>query len=183
MKIKISRNYGFTLVELIVTVAVLAIIVSMAYPSIMTHLANMEAKRLRYDILNTLKIARAESYIRRKDLLLCLSNDGKLCNRDSDKILLLFIDENDDKNFNSETDYLIEKQALNPKYSTLALRVGVSRHYTKFWGDSGKPRGHYGHIKYCPTTPYNQNMYQLSFNEMGIFKYKPNEKEPTKCGT
>ena len=183
MKIKIHNTDGFTLIELIITIAILAIILTIAYPYIMTQLANMEAKRIRYEITNTLKVAKAESYIRRKNILLCLSNDGKNCNRDSEKTMLLFIDENDNKNFDLGIDYLIEELALNPKYSTLSLRVGASRHYTKFWGDSGNPRGHFGHIKYCPTVSYNQNMFQVSFNQVGIFKYKPNEKEATKCGT
>ncbi len=168
--------------ELIVTVAVLVIILTIAYPYIMTHLANMEAKRIRYGVINTLKVAKAESYVRRKDLVLCLSNDGKLCHRDSEKTLLLFIDENDNKVFDLGTDHLIEQHVLNPKYSKLALRVGSSRHYTKFWGNSGNPRGHFGHIKYCPIATYNRNMYQISFNQVGVFKHKPDSRsEPTEC--
>ena len=95
----------------------------------------------------------------------------------------LFLDANDNKNFDLGVDDLLEEQALEPKYSTLYLRVGNNRHYTKFWGDSGKPRGHFGHIKYCPTSTYNHIMYQISFNQTGGITYKPNENHPTGCGT
>lgn len=176
------NRYGFTLIELIVTVAVLAIILMIATPYILEQLASMEAKRIEGQIKNTLKLAKAESLIRRQDLLVCLSNDGGVCNRDSYKKLLLFLDTNDNKNFDVGVDGLLEEQALEPKYSTLYLRVGNKRHYTKFWGDSGSPRGHFGHIKYCPTSNYNHNMYQISFNQGGGITYKPNASHPTDCG-
>ena len=176
------NEYGFNLVELIVTVAVLAIIAMIAAPSILTQLAKMEAKRIKNQISNTLTLAKTESYIRRQDLLVCLSNGGGLCHRDSYKKLLLFLDKNHNNNFDVGVDDLLEEQSLNPKYGTLYLRVGNNRHYTKFWGDSGKPRGHFGHIKYCPTSTYNQTMYQISFNQGALITYKPNASHPTECG-
>ncbi len=177
-----QSRYGFTLIELIVTVAVLAIIVMIATPYILKQLASMEAKRIEGQIKNTLKLAKAESLIRRQDLLVCLSNNGGTCDRDSYKKLLLFLDTNDNNNFDVGVDDLLEEQAIEPKYSTLYLRVGNKRHYTKFWGDSGSPRGHFGHIKYCPTSTYNHTMYQISFNQGGGITYKPNASHPTDCG-
>ena len=177
-----QSKFGFTLIELIVTVAVLAIIVMIATPYILEQLASMEAKRIEGQIKNTLKLAKAESLIRRQDLLVCLSNNGGTCDRDSYKKLLLFLDTNNNNNFDVGVDDLLEEQALEPKYSTLYLRVGNKRHYTKFWGDSGSPRGHFGHIKYCPTSTYNHTMYQISFNQGGGITYKPNASHPTDCG-
>ncbi|OXL23298.1 Tfp pilus assembly protein FimT/FimU [Psychrobacter sp. DAB_AL32B] len=176
------HDKGFNLVELIVTVAVLSILAMIAAPSIMEQLARMEAKRIEGQIENTLTLAKAESYIRRQDLLVCLSNSAGRCHRDSYKTLLLFSDKNNNKNFDIGIDDLLAEQILNPKYSTLYLRVGNNRHYTKFWGDSGSPRGHFGHIKYCPTSTYSQTMYQISFNQVGRITYKPNESYPTDCG-
>ena len=176
------NEYGFNLVELIVTVAVLVIIVMIATPYVLEQLARMEAKRIEGQIKSTLALAKAESYIRRQDLLVCLSNNGGICDRDSYKKLLLFLDKNNNKNFDLGVDDLLEEQALEPKYSTLYLRVGNNRHYTKFWGDSGSPRGHFGHIKYCPTSTYNHTMYQISFSQGAKFTYKSNADHPTGCG-
>lgn len=178
-----QNEHGFTLVELIVTVAILAIIATIAKPYILSLLARMEARRIAGQIDTTLTLAKAESHIRRQDLLVCLSNNGGLCHRDSFKQLLLFSDKNNNNNFDAGIDDLLEEQALNPKYSTLYLRVGNNRHYTKFWGNSGSPRGHFGHIKYCPTSTYNHTMYQISFSQVGRITYKPNEDHPTGCGT
>ena len=180
--LRLYNEHGFNLVELIVTVAVLAIIAMIATPYVLEQLARMEAKRIEGQIKSTLALAKAESYIRRQDLLVCLSNNGGICDRDSYKKLLLFLDKNNNKNFDLGVDDLLEEQALEPKYSTLYLRVGDKRHYTKFWGDSGKPRGHFGHFKYCPTSTYNHTMYQISFSQIGRITYKPNESHPTDCG-
>ena len=178
-----NNERGFTLIELIVTVTILAIIATIATPYILGLLARMEAKRIAGQIDNPLTLAKAESYIRRQDLLVCLSNNGSLCHRDSFKQLLLFSDKNNNNNFDAGIDHLVDEQSLNPKYSTLYLRVGNNRHYTKFWGDSGSPRGHFGHIKYCPTSTYNRTMYQISFSQIGRITYKPHENHPTGCGT
>lgn len=179
----LSKSYqqkGFTLVELMVTVAILAIIATIAAPAIVDQLASMEAKRIKNQLESTLKIAKAESFIRRQNLLVCLSDAGGRCNKNSDKNLLLFVDKNNNKVFDISTDYLLSKQGLNPKYGTLHLRAG-KRHYVKFYGDTGKPRGHFGHIKYCPSPTYSQAMYQISFNQNGNIKYKPNDRHPTGC--
>ena len=184
LKLSIYRSErGFNLIELIVTVAILAIIATIAAPYILEQLSRMEARRIAVQIETTLKSAKAESLIRRQDLLVCLSNIGGRCDRSSYKELLIFSDKNNNNHFDIGIDDLIEEQALNPKYSTLYLRVGNNRHYTKFWGDSGSPRGHFGHIKYCPTSTYNQTMYQISFSQLGRITYKPNESHPTGCDT
>lgn len=176
-----KQSNGFTLVELTVTTMVLGIIAAIAAPSILTHLARMEAQRVKHQLENTLSLAKAESYISRQDVLVCLSNDAQQCHRNSDKTLLLFVDKNNNKHFDSQVDTLLTQQSLNLRYSTVKLRVGGRRHYTKFWGDSGRPRGHFGHIKYCPTSSYNKSMYQISFNQSGIVKHKLNVDHPTKC--
>lgn len=179
--LNIKRERGFTLPELIVTIAVLSIIITIAAPLILRQLARMEASRIKTQLETTLGIAKAESYIRRQNLLVCLSNTGGRCHRDSDEKILLFVDINDNKHFDDQIDHLLDEQYLNPKYSKLSLRVGARRHYTKFWGDSGKPRGHFGHIKYCPTSDYNETMYQISFNQGGIVRHKPSSTHPTGC--
>ena len=176
-----KQSNGFTLVELTVTTMVLGIIAAITAPSILTHLARMEAQRVKHQLENTLSLAKAESYISRQDVLVCLSNDAQQCHRNSDKTLLLFVDKNNNKHFDSQVDTLLTQQSLNLRYSTVKLRVGGRRHYTKFWGDSGRPRGHFGHIKYCPTSSYNKSMYQISFNQSGIVKHKLNVDHPTKC--
>ena len=67
---------GFTLIELMVTIAVLAIIVGIAAPSISTQLANQRVKSTTATLANALKEAKAESIIRRQEVELSYDNKG-----------------------------------------------------------------------------------------------------------
>ncbi len=67
-------NAGFTLIELMVTIAVLAIIVTIAAPDISTQLANQRVKSTTATLSNALKEAKAESVIRRQNVTLSYDN-------------------------------------------------------------------------------------------------------------
>ncbi|WP_227692032.1 Tfp pilus assembly protein FimT/FimU [Psychrobacter immobilis] len=68
------NSSGFTLIELMVTIAVLAIIVGIAAPSISTQLANQRVKSTAATLANALKEARVESVIRRQNITLSYNN-------------------------------------------------------------------------------------------------------------
>ena len=65
---------GFTLIELMVTIAVLAIIVSIAAPNISTQLANQRVKSTAATLANALKEAKVESFLRRQKITLTYDN-------------------------------------------------------------------------------------------------------------
>lgn len=68
---------GFTLIELMVTIAVLAIIVGIAAPSISNQLANQRVKSTTATLANALKEARVESVIRRQKIKVSYNNNDK----------------------------------------------------------------------------------------------------------
>ena len=71
-----KQHKGFTLVELMVTIAVLGIIASIATPSISSQLANMRVKSTAATLENALKEAKAESAIRRQDVAVSYNNNN-----------------------------------------------------------------------------------------------------------
>ncbi|WP_227680009.1 GspH/FimT family pseudopilin [Psychrobacter frigidicola] len=73
---QLASSSGFTLIELMVTIAVLAIIVSIAAPNISTQLANQRVKSTTAILNNALKEARTESVIRRQPLVLSYDNNS-----------------------------------------------------------------------------------------------------------
>ena len=75
-----TTNAGFTLIELMVTIAVLAIIVSIAAPNISTQLANQRVKSTTATLTSALKEAKVQSVIRRQPLLLDLDDSSKAIN-------------------------------------------------------------------------------------------------------
>ncbi|MGP5546960.1 pilus assembly FimT family protein [Psychrobacter alimentarius] len=68
---------GFTLIELMVTIAVLAVIVSIAAPSISTQLANQRVKSTAATLASALKEAKNESMIRRQSVTLSYDDSSK----------------------------------------------------------------------------------------------------------
>lgn len=74
---------GFTLIELMVTIAVLAIIVSIAAPNVSTQLANQRVKATTATLVNALKEARAESLIRRREVEVTIDNSNHKIDIDS----------------------------------------------------------------------------------------------------
>lgn len=79
-KYQANNASGFTLIELMVTIAVLAIIVSIAAPNVSTQLANQRVKATAATIENALKEAKAESVIRRQALTLSVNKNNKTIN-------------------------------------------------------------------------------------------------------
>ncbi len=71
---------GFTLIELMVTIAVLAIIVSIAAPNISTQLANQRVKSTAATLANALKEAKVESIIRRQSMEFSVDDSNKVIN-------------------------------------------------------------------------------------------------------
>ena len=71
-----TTHSGFTLIELMVTIAVLAIIVGIAAPSISNQLANQRVKSTTATLVNALKEAKAESLIRRQEIEFSYDNNG-----------------------------------------------------------------------------------------------------------
>ncbi len=71
-----ATSAGFTLIELMVTITVLAIIVSIAAPNISNQLANQRVKSTASTIENALKEAKAESIIRRQSVTVSINNSS-----------------------------------------------------------------------------------------------------------
>jgi prepilin-type N-terminal cleavage/methylation domain-containing protein len=70
---------GFTLVELMVTIAVFAIIATLAAPNLSQTLKNTKVKTSSGDIFNFLQQARTEAVRLGKTVTICGSSDGTNC--------------------------------------------------------------------------------------------------------
>ncbi|MDR6231906.1 type IV fimbrial biogenesis protein FimT [Pseudomonas sp. SORGH_AS199] len=69
-------QYGFTLIETMVAIAILAIVISIAAPSFTRILQSNRAAVLSNELLGTLQLARSEALKRRTNVVLCRSTAG-----------------------------------------------------------------------------------------------------------
>jgi len=81
---RIDRNKGFTLYELMVTLAVGAVIVSFGVPGFSSMVQNNRAVTHSNDLITALNLARSEATRRGVAIQLCSSTDGASCSGSND---------------------------------------------------------------------------------------------------
>lgn len=70
---------GFTLIELMITILVMAIVLMLAVPSFTTMIVNNRSIALGEDLASALNFARSEAVKRGRIVSICASNDGATC--------------------------------------------------------------------------------------------------------
>jgi type IV fimbrial biogenesis protein FimT len=73
------RNRGFTLIEMMVTLALLAILIALVTPSFRGLLADNRATAQANALVGSLMLARSEAIKRNAPVVMCRSNDGASC--------------------------------------------------------------------------------------------------------
>lgn len=80
----VSRTLGFTLVELMITLAVLAILVGLATPSFRDFTRSNQVTAANNDLVTALNLARSEALRRSTGVTVCPSTDGAACGTAAD---------------------------------------------------------------------------------------------------
>jgi type IV fimbrial biogenesis protein FimT len=75
----VKHNTGFTLLELMTALAVLAILVALAAPSFRTFTSNNHVTAVNNDLITALNLARSEATRRSVPVSICASADGATC--------------------------------------------------------------------------------------------------------
>ena len=73
------KSSGFTLIELMITIAILAILMAVAIPSFQAMIASTRLTSAKNDLLSTLARARSEAIKVGNRVTVCMSADGATC--------------------------------------------------------------------------------------------------------
>lgn len=96
------RTSGFTLIELMVTIAVLAVLTTIAFPSFQSSMRSNRVATASNQMSALVSFARSEA-IRSKSLVqLCTSTDGSSCGGDWNDGWLVWVDRNNSGVFNPD---------------------------------------------------------------------------------
>jgi len=137
-----KKNSGFTLIELMITLAIVAILLTVGVPSLTTFMQGNRLIAASNELITDLHVARSEAIKLNKRVTICESINGTSCTNpgtgDWRKGWIVFVDANDDRvgtgvscSANTDTDCLlrvhdvIDEQSLSVsgKYDSTATPI------------------------------------------------------------
>ena len=71
-----TRNRGFTLIEMMVTVAIMAIVATIAAPSFVDMIRNNRVTTAANDVLSAMQLARSEAIRQRRPITVCAGSEA-----------------------------------------------------------------------------------------------------------
>jgi type IV fimbrial biogenesis protein FimT len=107
---------GFTLIELMVTIFMSAIIVTMAVPSFTTTIQNNRITSQINDFVSTLNFARTEAIKRGTRVAICKSADASTCDTSTtgwQQGWIVFVDSDSDNNHDGGEEILFTSEGLS----------------------------------------------------------------------
>jgi type IV fimbrial biogenesis protein FimT len=119
-------HFGFTLIEMVVTVSIVAILATIAAPNFRTFVLNNRLTSTSQELLRTLQSARSEATKRQKNIVICLAasldtSPSCVTNNTKPTGWILFEDGNTNWTYDDGTSSLLQKHYLSStKISLLA---------------------------------------------------------------
>lgn len=134
---------GFTLVELLFSMAILAILVSLTAPSFNNMLNRQAVSHQAWEVRRALELARGLAVADQQTWKVCMADIDRQCVKQRGQRLLVFRDNNNDHLLNGD-----EKLQLDLKIQSKNIRLRASgRSYIRFNG-SGEALDS-GHFLFC----------------------------------
>lgn len=143
MTLIFRKMAGVTLLELLVTVTILATTISLSAPLIGSAVSNNQLATTTSTLRRTVALARSEAIKRGRRVIMCLSGDLNTCNTDSAKYALVFEDI-DRTGIPSTGEGLIS--VINLNHTTLTVSYNRPR---LAYAPTGHAAGTNGTFKVC----------------------------------
>lgn len=129
-----KKHKGFTLVEMLTTVAVATILLSIATPSFIEMSRRNRLITYANDVIATVNLARSEAIRRGSPVSICHSDDGKTCSGNWSDGWIVFADINGDGVKDADEPILRTHAALTATY-TLASTTATFKDHIIYGAD------------------------------------------------
>ena len=140
---------GFTLVELLATLAVVGITLSVALPSYSSMIGNTKSDITVDAFLTLFSLARSRAVLSDQIVTICPTDDFINCSGDWRHALMIFTDKDNSKSI-SGSDRLI--QTYNAQDNGIKLEIHPSRKNYFQYSETGLSHGTPGNIVFCSNT-------------------------------
>ena len=156
---------GFTLFELIISIAVLAIITAIALPHFQQLMAEQEVKSTLSKLALANRSAKNLALVHRANIVICPSKTLTQCEPANwNSGFIVFIDINKNRLVDS-AEKVLQTEVLNLKYGSLDWKGTLSIPSLTFQALSGLPIGSNGGFYYCSLM--GQPHQKLNLSKMG----------------
>lgn len=124
-----TKNYGYTLIELLVTLSIIAILAAIAVPSFNGTLDKSKHSAAINGFLGELHLARSEAIKRSRQIVICPSTDGATCAAPNswNEGWIIFVDENRNSTHDANENLLRISEAVDT-----GLTIKASNHLTQY---------------------------------------------------
>lgn len=132
-----NRAQGFTLMELMVTLAVLAVILGLAVPSFATLVRRNRLVAAANELVAAAQLARIEAVRRNRPVTLCPSTDGVLCGGNDWRRLIVFADGNRNGTREAADDPLIRDVGIDGRGLVVRASDNLASNHRLWFGADG----------------------------------------------
>ena len=92
-----SQQRGYTLLELLTTLAILLILSTLALPSFSSIVRRSQSESLMYTLISTAQLARSSAVMRSESVVFCASSNQLSCGNDWTQGAMVFADPNNNR--------------------------------------------------------------------------------------
>ncbi|MCP4412133.1 MAG: prepilin-type N-terminal cleavage/methylation domain-containing protein [Gammaproteobacteria bacterium] len=148
IKLKGMIPKGITLLELIIVMAIIAVSITLATPSMKAFTVKNRIIVQVNTLAMAIRMARESAIMKNNVVTLCRSNNKQQCSGKWHDGMILFVDQNKDRKFNS-SDVLIAEFPQFPEGDIIFWRSFQNRQYLQM-SPTGTTRYQNGTFTYCP---------------------------------
>lgn len=118
------RTSGFSLIELLVTIAIVAILVALAFPSFQGSLRSNRVTSATNELIASISLARTEGMRNPRGAVICTSADGTSCGGTWNDGWIVWIDVNGNGNLDAPNDRILRYVRANNRLTFTATSPG-----------------------------------------------------------
>jgi len=119
-----KSSSGFTILELLITVALVSIVMAIAVPSMQSFTQNDRMTTNINALIGHLAYARSEAVKRSQQVSICASNDAASCSGGWSDGWIVYIDSDADNSFTAGEEIIKAQQALDGGNTLTATTIG-----------------------------------------------------------
>lgn len=174
----LNRTEGFTLFELIITIAIVTIISFFAVPNFLEMKKEYKAQQTIKTLISTLNFAKSSAVTYKSNIVICAIDRNGICNTSLvnwNNGFIAFLDKNRNQILDNDEQILVsENFNFSEATTNIIWRASLGKTHIIFQSDTGLPRGYAGSFSYCDLKN-NKNNKGVTLSLVGIVSLAPSK--------